>query len=237
MKVQVHYLPLQLDAPLQSWGYESRFERRNTGMFPTKSGVYGMICAAMGIAKGSETEQKILSNLSALRMTAWQLPKVINGKSIPIRRLIDFHTVLETRRADDSNNNDPVISRREYLTDARFGVQFGGDRDLLVSIASALIDPVWGGWFGRKCCIPAAPIIIGGPFETSSEAWQRLMEVTGYPPETSQDRFSRMEDVGSFADGTDTYRDLPLSFGTGLSSGIEGRRFTSRRVRIVAGTV
>jgi hypothetical protein len=61
------------------------------------------------------------------------------------------------------------------------------------------------------------------------------MEAAGYPPETNQDEFARMEDVGAFAEGTDTHSDQPLSFGTGFSSGVEGRRFTSRRVRIVAG--
>ena len=47
------YLALLLDGPLQSWGFSSRFQRRTTGLHPTKSGVIGMICAAMGLAKGS----------------------------------------------------------------------------------------------------------------------------------------------------------------------------------------
>ena len=50
------YLALLLDAPLQSWGFASRFQRRTTGLHPTKSGVIGLICAAMGLAKGSAEE-------------------------------------------------------------------------------------------------------------------------------------------------------------------------------------
>jgi CRISPR system Cascade subunit CasD len=235
--MSIAHLPLWLDAPLQSWGFESRFEHRRTGLFPTKSGILGMVCAAMGIPKGSDVERETLPRLAALRMTAWQLPKLIDGKSVPIRRLTDFHTVLNTRRADRTMNGDPVITRRQYLLDARFGVRLSGDKDLLASIASALDDPVWGIWFGRKCCIPSAPVMVGGPFTTELKAWSVLMHVAGYPPETTEDCFSRMEDVESFADGTDTYNERPLSYGTGRSSGIEGRRFTPRRVRVVAGAV
>lgn len=50
------YLALLLDAPLQSWGFASRFERRTTALHPTKSGIIGLICAAMGLAKGSAEE-------------------------------------------------------------------------------------------------------------------------------------------------------------------------------------
>jgi CRISPR system Cascade subunit CasD len=235
-KVCTH-LPLWLDAPLQSWGFQSRFEYRTTSMFPTKSGLLGMICAAMGIAKGSDEERVTLPQLCALHMTVWQLPKIIDGKEISIRRLVDFHTVLATRRADGTMNGDPVITRREYLMDARFGVQLTGDRELLKRIGAALRDPIWGIWFGRKCCLPAAPVYIGGPYASESDVWQRLMQVAGYSPDTAQHKFSRMQDVNNFAEGTDTYNDRPLSFGNGHSSGIEGRRFTSRRVRVVAGSV
>ena len=42
------YLALLLDAPLQSWGFASRFQRRTTGLHPTKSGVIGLICCRDG---------------------------------------------------------------------------------------------------------------------------------------------------------------------------------------------
>lgn len=43
------YLLLWLEGPLQSWGHDSRFGRRETLHFPTKSGVLGMVCAALGL--------------------------------------------------------------------------------------------------------------------------------------------------------------------------------------------
>ena len=43
------YLALYFDAPLQSWGYASKFDRRTTLAHPTRSGVIGLLCAAAGI--------------------------------------------------------------------------------------------------------------------------------------------------------------------------------------------
>ena len=43
-----------------------------------------------------------------------------------------------------------------------------------------------------------------------------------------------MEEVANFNIGTDTYNDQPLSFGTANSSGVEGRQFSPRRIRVIA---
>lgn len=42
------YLLLWLQGPLQAWGHDSRFGRRDTLDFPTKSGVLGLVCCALG---------------------------------------------------------------------------------------------------------------------------------------------------------------------------------------------
>ena len=41
-------LVLRLAGPLQSWGSSSRFTRRSTEAFPTKSGIVGLLAAAQG---------------------------------------------------------------------------------------------------------------------------------------------------------------------------------------------
>ena len=41
-------LLLWLEAPLQSWGAGSRYGRRDTLPFPTRSGILGLLCCAMG---------------------------------------------------------------------------------------------------------------------------------------------------------------------------------------------
>lgn len=227
------HLALMLDAPLQSWGFASRFQRRTTGLQPTKSGVVGLLCAALGAAKGSPAEREWLPKLASLRMTVLTIPRrpvaasnSTQPEDLPLRRLEDFHTVLNTRRATGAANTDPVVTHRQYLLDARFGVLLAGEFQVLNRVADALRDPVWGVWFGRKCCLPAAPLYRAGPCDESA-AWHALI---GDAP---REQFSRVEEVTRFEDGTDSISDQPLSFGTADSSGPEGRRFTPRRVKVL----
>lgn len=228
------YLALLFDAPLQSWGFASRFQRRTTGPHPTKSGVVGLLCAALGLAKGSAEEQAWLPRLAALRMTVVSIPRTrlraanqLADTELPRRHLEDFPTVEGTRRASGSPKPDPVVTRRQYLLDACFGVLlFGEDAEALARAADAVRNPVWGVWFGRKCCLPAAPLYGAGPCDEAA-AWHALL---GDRP---RERFTRIEEAADFAAGTDTFYDHPHSFGTAESSGPEGRKFVPRRVKIV----
>jgi CRISPR system Cascade subunit CasD len=237
----MQYLAMMFDAPLQSWGFASRFQRRTTGPYPTKSGVLGLLCAALGLAKGSAAEEEWLPRLAALRMTAVMLPRTTSAilgetgsKELPVLHLQDFHTVLGTRRASGSRNHDPVVTIREYLLDARFGILLAGDNNTLAQAARAVRNPVWGVWFGRKCCIPAAPLYVAGPCDQDT-AWRALVG------ESSRDQFSRVEEVEASSvtgddstDRLDSINDQPLSFGTGESSGLEGRKFAPRRIRLIS---
>lgn len=233
MSAETGYLALLLDAPLQSWGFESRFQRRTTGLHPTKSGVIGLICAAMGLAKGSVEERETLPKLAEFRMTSIAIPRQHAGRwkesveDLPVLRLEDFHTVLGTRRASGKLNDDPVVTRRHYLLDARFGVILSGDRALLERVAAALQDPVWGVWFGRKSCIPAEPLF-RGLYKTFAQAQKTL--IGDMPLEA----FTRVADAARFDEGTDSYNDVPVSFGRADSSS-EGRAFALRRVKVEVG--
>lgn len=224
------YLALLLDGPLQSWGFASRFERRTTGLHPTKSGIIGLICAAMGLAKGSPEEREFLPELGASKMTSITIPRETQsrGSPMPLIRLEDYHTVLGTRRASGNMNPDAVVTRREYLLDARFGVILEAPRFLLERAAAALADPVWGVWLGRKNCIPAEPIS-RGLFDTEAEA---LRVLVGERPIIE---FTTVIEVNAFAEGTDSLSDQPVSYGDGSSSGVERRRFAARRVAVRPG--
>ena len=72
------YLPLWLDAPMQSWGHQSRYDQRTTGLDPTRSGVIGLIAAAMGIDKHSPDELAQLAKLNPIGMTTVKLPRTNN---------------------------------------------------------------------------------------------------------------------------------------------------------------
>ena len=222
MSYDKRFLVLHLESPLQSWGFDSQYNRRNTGLMPTKSAIAGMCCAAFGLPRGSDKEQEFLSSFRTVRMTAIAIPRYGVKKELPVRRLQDYHTVQNTRRANGSINKDCVLTHRQYLTDAAFGILLGGDSVLLGEIATALANPKWGIWLGRKTCIPSAPVFVGLK-ESRDDALHLLI---GEKPLQS---FTRQEEVENFVDGRDSLPDTPVSFAS------ERRMFSPRRVRTLQG--
>lgn len=216
------YLALRLEGPLQSWGFDSQYNRRNTGLMPTKSAIAGMCCAALGLNRGSDGERDFLASFAKTKMTAISIPRKGAKKELPVRRLQDYHTVQNTRRASGGINNDCVLTHRQYLTDASFGVVLAGERPLLEQISGALKDPVWGVWLGRKACVPTAPVLAGLK-DTETDALQLL--IGELPIET----FTRQIEVANFADGRDSLPDMSISFAS------DQRTFSPRRVRTEVG--
>lgn len=206
-------LALYLDGPMQAWGYQSRFNRRTSLSYPTKSGVLGILCASLGVPK---SDVDTLGELAALKMEVLSLRLS--------SRWIDYHTVgggyepgsLNIPRiADGKRAKDAAITFREYLSDAKFGVLLSGAYSLLERCDSALRNPKWGLWLGRKACIPASPIA-QGIFVNRDEAINHLKQI-------SNGEIQRcITDVEDFEQGTDTLPDLPLNFDT--------REFSMRRV-------
>lgn len=217
MSTEKRFLALRLEGPLQSWGFDSQFNRRNTGLMPTKSAIAGICCAALGYPRGSEEERKFLSAFASVRMTTIAIPRKGTKGELAVRRLQDYHTVQNTRRASGQLNDECVLTRRQYLADALFGVLLEGDVAVLNQIASALEHPKWGIWLGRKSCIPSAPVLAGLK-ETKADAFRLLREE---PLES----FTRQEEVDNFADGRDSLPDQPVSFAS------DRRQFSPRRVR------
>ena len=52
----LYTLLLRLSAPLQSWGSGSVYDNRETDDMPTKSGVTGILAAALGRKRGESLE-------------------------------------------------------------------------------------------------------------------------------------------------------------------------------------
>jgi len=223
MSSEKNFLSLRLEGPLQSWGLDSQYNHRNTALMPTKSAIAGMCCAAIGLPRGSEREREFLASFGALKMTAMAIPRKMDKGELPVRRLQDYQTVQNTRRASGAINNDCVLTHRQYLTDAAFGILLEGDVILLSEIATALADPKWGVWLGRKACIPSAPVLAG--LEDNKEDALRLL--LGEEP---LELFTRQEEAPDFVEGRDSLPDKPESFAT------ERRLFSPRRVRTLQGT-
>ena len=241
MSSDKRFLALRLVGPLQSWGYDSQYNRRNTGLMPTKSAIAGMCCAALGYPRGCGREVEFLAAFGMLRMIAIAIPRQVARNEVQVSRLQDFQTVgggYDPTNPDEigcitviAKDGAPrkkkgqslaVLTRRQYLTDASYGVLIEGDKELLGEIASALANPTWGLWLGRKTCIPAAPIYAG--LEKTRD--KALRTIIGTKPLES---FMRQEDVDDFADGRDTLPDMAVSFAT------ERRVFAPRRVNTLQG--
>jgi len=228
MSSDKRFLALRLEGPLQSWGFDSQYSRRNTGLMPTKSAIAGMCCAALGWERGSDEEKDFLGKFTKVCMTAIAIPRTGEKKDLPVRRLQDYHTVQNTKTA--KGDIKPChITHRQYLTDAAFGILLEGDIVLLGEIAGALADPKWGIWFGRKTCIPSAPLLVGWkgdwgelPYLAKEKREDALRLLIGEKPIES---FTRQEEVANFIEGRDSLPDTPVSFAT------DRRLFSPRRVQ------
>jgi len=135
---------------MQSWGTTSRFDQRDTGKEPSKSGVIGLLAAALGIDRENWID---LEPLTLLSMGARH-----DRPGVPKR---DYQTAQHIISADRSKIHETAVTTRDYLADAAFliGLQ-GQDRDLLERTHAALRDPVWPVALGRKSYVSSEPIWI-----------------------------------------------------------------------------
>lgn len=143
-------LLLRLVGPMQSWGTTSRFDQRDTGKEPSKSGVVGLLAAALGFDRENWTDLKPLTHLSmGVRHDRPGVPKR------------DYQTAQHIISADRSKIHETAVTTRDYLADAAFlvGLEYD-ERSLLERIHAALCDPVWPLALGRKSYVPSEPIWI-----------------------------------------------------------------------------
>ena len=152
-------LLLKFVAPMQSWGSRSRFDVRDTEREPTKSGVLGLVAAALG---RDRTEP--IDDLSALRLGVrvdregavrydFQTAKDVIRASITKEQWLRARTKGKT-----TGTQDTVVSRRYFLSDAAFLVGLEGNPQLLEQIEEALKRPKWTLFLGRKSYLPGEPI-------------------------------------------------------------------------------
>lgn len=213
-------LGMRLEGPLQSWGSASQYNRRLTDVLPSRSAVTGMLCAALGLDRGSAEEAAFLQAMTLVHMLAVAVPRRSDGRTLAVRRLEDYHTVRHTAKAD-GGLKDCHITRRQYLLDASFRIFLSGERTLLEKTGATLQDPVWGLWLGRKACIPTAPVF-AGIFADERSA------VAACLPEGLDDCLCS-RDAPSFSAGTDSVADMPLCFAS------SARAFALRRVWLTHG--
>lgn len=209
-------LLLRLEGPLQAWSSQGKLSVRDTESEPTKSGVLGLVGAAIGMDRSDDAT---LAALARLKMA------VRSDREGTLLR--DYHTAGGgTFRGEVygvyPEKKGTVQSTRYYLQDAAFTVGLYGDPPLLDRIASGLRNPVWPLFLGRRSCPVSSPPLLGivdsplrkaieeAPFAERAGAHKRRVTIECDDPSEGDPR-----------------TDVPLSFREGA------RRYGVRYVKTV----
>ena len=196
-------LLLRLAAPLQSWGADSKFETRKTNREPTKSGVVGILAAALGIGR---EEPERLAPLNRLRFGV----RVDQEGEL----LVDYHIARKEERT--RGNETKVTSyetRRHYLADAIFLVGLESeDAAFLRGLEEALRRPVFSLYLGRRSCPPTLPLCLGIREAGLEAALKEEPPLTSGRRKPGAGPGRMMLDAVPGEPGAVPRRDLPLSF-------------------------
>ena len=207
---------------MQSWGTSSRFTQRDTGTEPSKSGVIGLICAALGKPRreDSSTDGKwpSLATLASLQMGV----RTDRAGTVGV----DFQTAGGGRFAGEEYGVShvhrglfgSVMSYRFFLQDASFTVGlFSSDPELLERIHRALANPVWQLYLGRKGYVPSVPPYLKDGLVDAD--LRRALET--YPLADRHDEEMRLIIETNDPTGAEPRMDQPLDFARRLF----GRRY------------
>ena len=224
-----------LEGPLQSWGNDSRFGRRDTEVFPSRSGLCGLLCAALG-AGGPQAD--LLKKWAELKVSirAYSLGSKMSGENPFPPTLKDFHMVGNGYNGKDAWENLHIpktnlgkkavgggakLTYRYYLQDACFAALITGVAGEIAKLKAALIDPAWDLSLGRKCC-PPTEFIYQGIFAVASDAVEKSDSLA-----ISKGRQLAFEVLEGRHEGeVITVNDVPVQFGP-------QKRYRDRSITIV----
>jgi len=233
------YLLLWFQAPLQSWGHDSKFGRRDTLNFPTKSGVLGLVCSALG-AGGEQSE--LLAEFAPLKQTVISFVRsrktsqdaFIKCDREPLLR--DFHMVgsgyddkdpwaslliPKTSTGKKAVGGGAKMTYRYYLQDAYFAVLLQVPTIRADTIIEALKNPVWDVFLGRKNCVPT-DFIYHGLYADEDLAKEQALKIAADKNLFEDFRVLCGEHEGEVL----TLMDVPLQLG-------EHKRYRDRRVTVI----
>jgi CRISPR system Cascade subunit CasD len=232
-------LLLWFEGPLQCWGADSRFGRRDTLPFPTKSGVLGLICAALG-ASGEQRE--LLAEMAPLGQTVISYVRLRKNKEgIPVKTeretpLRDFHMVGSGYDDSDSWQSMHIPKRadggkavggskmtyRYYLQDAKFAVVVEVPGGKSQSFAEALRNPVYDIYLGRKNCAPT-DFVFQGIFDNRETAVTEAQNIASEKELLEDFRVVPGDDPNG---DSFTINDVPVQFG-------QIKKYRDRRVTVI----
>jgi CRISPR system Cascade subunit CasD len=220
-------LLLRLSGPMQSWGTQSRFTNRDTGREPFKSGVIGLLCAALG-----RPRSEAVDDLAALRLGV----RVDREGAVKM----DYHTAGGNHRDQDrygvatiTGELRPVVSHRAYLSGAEFLVGLEGDIDLLRQLHEAVERPHWAIFLGRKGFAPGAPVQLpdgvqyGTDLDAALLSYRWPLPGTPIPPAPHRPHWVRLALESDDPDVGDVRTDQPV--GAAFQDRVFAQRFVETR--------
>jgi CRISPR system Cascade subunit CasD len=236
------YLLLWLEAPLQSWGSDSKFGRRDTLNFPTKSGVLGLVFSALGAGGEQHTLLAEFATLSQTLISFARIKQVNEGRVKQDREplLRDFHMVgsgyddqnpwasllvPKTSEGKKAVGGGSKMTYRFYLQDAAFAVVLEVPIDKSEIIKQALQNPAWDIYLGRKNCVPTDFIYR----ETFNNELSALEQATLIAQQKNRIEDFRVLDGARSegeADEVFTLNDVPVQFGV-------DKRYRDRQVSLI----
>ena len=160
------FLIFQLQATLAAWGDVAVGEFRGSRDQPGASTLIGLLGAALGVHRDDEAAHAALRDgyrFAVGVVSAGQLLRDYHTAQVPGRTSLKgrpHHT-----RRDELNlprhELNTILSTRDYRQNAAWAVAvqaLPGAPHSLDALASALREPQFVLYLGRKCCPPAAPL-------------------------------------------------------------------------------
>ncbi|MDR2095922.1 MAG: type I-E CRISPR-associated protein Cas5/CasD [Treponema sp.] len=246
--MDTRFMLLWFEGPLQSWGSNSKFGRRDTLRFPTKSGVLGLICAALGY---SGEQREFLAEMADLLQTVISYTRFIEKKGKPPEKveqeilLKDFHMVgsgyddsdpwqklliPKTAGGKPAVGGGAKMTRRSYLQDAKFAVIVEIPEKRADEFKRALQNPVYDIYLGRKTCSPT-DFVYQGIFNDEAEAAAKAECIAAEKTLMENFRVLAVKTGGDISGeyGNNEYltlTDVPIQFG-------QIKKYRDRRVKII----
>lgn len=213
-------LLFRLAGPMQSWGTQSRFTNRDTELEPSKSGVIGLLCAALGKPReeGIPPPQGHPGWPSLKELAKLKMGTRVNREGIMKK---DYHTAGGRHLKGDNygvptadgSSKRAITSERYYLADADFLIALTGDYKLLQQLQQALANPVWPLYLGRKAFVPGVPVWLSDGLKEEDDLekvlslYPLILRLREKPPERL-----RLEIEVEHGQGERVKNDQPLSF-------------------------
>jgi len=169
-------LLLRFAAPQQSWG-STELADRNTEAVPTRSGVVGMLAAALGAPRGSWPGWLWATEIWARVDRKGELATdfhTVGTPSVEAQAIRTRHRAAVGGRGEAdfiiplgsgakwTVGGGTMVTNRQYLADAEFLVAIGHVDEARVSeLAQATHNPVFMTYLGRKSFSPSFPFHLG----------------------------------------------------------------------------